>query len=145
MKPYPTALMDDADRELMALRLDRLCVERDEAELRGDAVSVQEQIHLALAECTARGWLASFRMGDGWRVTERGGAEALKPTPPEADLPAMTEPLSAQVADHMRKLTAELREAQRRIADLEAGMRRMQDEAAAKGVEIAIPTPSASS
>ncbi len=72
-------------------------------------------------------------------------AEALKHAPPEADLPAMTEPLSAQVADHMRKLTAELREAQRRIADLEAGMRRMQDEAAARGVELATPTPSASS
>ncbi len=74
MKPYPTALIDDADRELMALRLDCLCVERDEAELRGDAVSVRDQLHLALAECVERGWVASFRMGDGWRVTERGGA-----------------------------------------------------------------------
>lgn len=70
----PTDLIDATDRELMAQRLTALCVERDAAELRGEAAPVQEQIHLALNECTMRGWLASFRMGDGWSVIKWGRA-----------------------------------------------------------------------
>ena len=64
----------DINPASMAAHLNRLHVERDEAELWGHGELAQEQIHLALAECHTRGWVASFRMGDGWTVTEKENA-----------------------------------------------------------------------
>lgn len=59
----------DINPASMAAHLDRLCIERDEAALWGHGELAHEQIHLALAECATRGWVASFN--NGWTVTEK--------------------------------------------------------------------------
>lgn len=52
----------------------------------------------------------------------------LKSPPERADPYAMLDTLTAEVIAHMRTLLAELQAARARVADLEADVRRLQDE-----------------